>query len=47
MIDSAERELVVRTWNATSVDYPHTQCIHEVFASRVRAHPAFPNRDPG
>jgi len=38
-LSEAERELVIRTWNASTVDYPRDKCIHEVFAAQVQRAP--------
>ncbi|MEJ2020081.1 MAG: condensation domain-containing protein, partial [Maritimibacter sp.] len=35
LLSSAEREQVLYEWNATTVDYPGDQCIHQLFEAQV------------
>jgi amino acid adenylation domain-containing protein len=39
LLTSAERQQVLYDWNATAVDYPRDQCIHQLFEEQVRRTP--------
>ena len=39
MMSDREREQILVEWNATSVDYPHDRCIHELFEEQARRTP--------
>ncbi|WP_255432611.1 non-ribosomal peptide synthase/polyketide synthase [Xanthomonas sp. JAI131] len=35
ILGEEERRLVLETWNATSIEYPHDACMHELFEAQV------------
>ncbi|KAF9369396.1 hypothetical protein BGX21_005978, partial [Mortierella sp. AD011] len=39
IISSSERELLLETWNATTMPYPDNLCIHQVFENQVAQSP--------
>ncbi len=39
LLTEAERDQVVRWWNATKADYPDHLCVHELFAEQARRTP--------
>ncbi|WP_332415385.1 amino acid adenylation domain-containing protein [Mycetohabitans rhizoxinica] len=39
LLTSAERTLLLETWNATQQDYPSHQCIHQLFEAQVERTP--------
>ncbi|HET8843481.1 MAG TPA: amino acid adenylation domain-containing protein, partial [Ktedonobacteraceae bacterium] len=39
LLTQAERQRVLRTWNATELAYPNGQCYHELFEAQVRRTP--------
>ncbi|SDZ31331.1 amino acid adenylation domain-containing protein, partial [Lysobacter sp. yr284] len=39
LLSSAERELLLRTWNATDADYPRDRCIHQLIEARAHRAP--------
>ena len=39
LLDAAEHDTIVRTWNATQADYPQDLCVHELFAEQARRTP--------
>lgn len=39
MLDPTERHQQLVAWNATSADYPHTQCLHQLFEAQVQRTP--------
>jgi amino acid adenylation domain-containing protein len=39
LLPSHERELLLKTWNATEVEYPEHLCIHELFEEQVAKAP--------
>ncbi|WP_338861220.1 amino acid adenylation domain-containing protein [Mycetohabitans rhizoxinica] len=39
LLPSAERELLLHTWNATQRDYPSHSCIHQLFEAQVERTP--------
>ncbi|MFD1299856.1 amino acid adenylation domain-containing protein, partial [Lysobacter gummosus] len=39
ILDAAERQHVLQTWNDTARAYPHAQCIHELFEQQAAASP--------
>ena len=39
VLPEVERKLLLRDWNATKVDYPQDQCIHQLFEAQVERTP--------
>lgn len=39
LISPAEQQQILVDWNATSTDFPHTQCVHELFEEQVSQTP--------
>src|SRR5262249_23094068 len=39
ILPAAERRQLLTEWNATEADYPHDQCIHELFEAQAAANP--------
>ncbi|MGH7634075.1 MAG: AMP-binding protein, partial [Gemmatimonadaceae bacterium] len=39
VLPSAERTLLLETWNATAAEYPSEQCIHQLFEAQVERTP--------
>ena len=39
MLDASEYQTLIHDWNHNALDYPNTQCIHELIAARVATRP--------
>ncbi len=39
LLPTSEHERVLRVWNATQADYPHTRCLHQLFEAQVEQTP--------
>ncbi|HUB89662.1 MAG TPA: amino acid adenylation domain-containing protein, partial [Dyella sp.] len=39
LVDGAERQLLLETWNRTDAPYPRDRCVHEVFEQQVQRTP--------